>query len=272
MRGNMFDELKKIDARRLAPRAFANSEASMRVKDVMTKKVLSIFPQATVGEALDAMVRSHLSGLPVIDEAGSLVGVVSEGDFLRRGEIGTQKARPNWFADFFLPGKAAQAYAHTHGRRIDEIMSTDVATIGENAGLEEVVALMEKRRIKRLPVMADGKVIGIITRGDFVRTLALFVRQPYEEQLASDAEIIRDIEGELRAQKWAPVASIDIAVKSGVVSLYGGPTDERERNAIRVIAENVDGVTKVHDHMTWIGSYPGTILVSPEDEAKGRAA
>ena len=243
----------------------------MRVKDVMTKKVLNILPQASVGEALDAMVRSHLSGLPVIDETGSLVGIVSEGHFLRRGEIGTQKARPSWFADFFLPGKAAEAYARTHGRRVDEIMSVDVATIGENAGLEEAVALMEKRRIKRLPVMAGGKVVGIITRGDFVRTLSLLVRQPYEQELVSDAEIKRGIDGELRAQKWAPAASIGITVKDGIVSLHGVLTDERERNAIRVIAENVDGVIKVHDHMTWIGTYPGTALLSAEDEAKRRS-
>ena len=105
----------------------------MLVKDVMTKTVLSVLPQTSVGEALEAMVRSHLSGLPVIDGAGSLVGVVSEGDFLRRWEIGTQKADPSWFACFFLPGRAAETYAHTHGRRVDEIMSADVATIDENA-------------------------------------------------------------------------------------------------------------------------------------------
>ena len=244
----------------------------MRVKDVMTKKVLSILPRASVGQALDAMVRSHLSGLPVVDETGLLVGIVSEADFLRRWEIGTQQTRSNWFQDFFLPGKAAGIYARAHGRCIDEIMSVNVATIGENAGLAEAAALMERRRVKRLPVIAGGKVVGIITRGDFVRTLSLFVRQPYEEELVSDAEIKRDIEGELQAQKWAPVASINIAVKDGVVTLYGVLTNERERNAIRVIAENADGVIKVHDHMTWIGTYPGAVLLSSEDEARGRAA
>lgn len=244
----------------------------MRVKDVMTKTVLSVLPRATVGEALDAMVRSRLSGLPVIEETGSLVGIVSEADFLRRWEIGTQKPGPGWFESFFLPSKAAETYARTHGRRIDEIMTSDVVTIDENAGLEEAVALMEKRHIKRLPVMAAGKVVGIITRGDFVRTLSLFVRQSYEEQLASDAEIKRDIEDELRAQKWAPVALIDVVVKDGVVSLYGNLPDERERNAIRIVAENADGVMKVHDHMTWIGTYPGTAILSREDEAKERAA
>ena len=232
----------------------------MLVKDAMTKKVLSVSPQASVGEALDAMVRSHLSGLPVIDDKGSLVGVISEGDFLRRWEIGTQKESSSWLSSFFMPGKAAEAYARTHGRRVDEIMSVDVVTIDENAGLGDAAALMERRGIKRLPVVAKGKVTGIITRGDFVRTLSLFVRQPYEEQLASDAEIKRDIEAELRAQKWAPVSSIDIVVKNGVVSLYGVLSDERERTAIRVAAENTAGVTEVRDHMTWFETYPGTAI------------
>jgi CBS domain-containing protein len=238
-----------------------NMEASMRVKDVMTKTVRSILPHSTVGEALDTMVRSRLSGLPVIDENGLLVGVVSEGDFLRRWEIGTQKASAGWFESLFLPGKAAETYARTHGRRIDEIMSVDVATIDADAGLGEAAALMERRRIKRLPVIAEGKVAGIITRGDFVRTLSMFVRQSYEEQLASDGEIKRGIEAELRAQKWAPIASIDIAVKDGVVSLHGVLSDERERNAIRVVAENADGVMNVHDHMTSIGNFSANMLL-----------
>jgi CBS domain-containing protein len=233
----------------------------MRVRDAMTKTVVSVLPQATVGEALDVMVRSHLSGLPVIDEKGLLVGVISEGDFLRRWEIGTQKASAGWFASFFRPGKAAETYARTHGRRIDEIMSVDVATIDANADLGEAAALMERRRIKRLPVIAGGKVAGIITRSDFVRTLSMFVRQSYEEPLASDVDIKRGIVAELRAQKWAPIASIDIAVKDGVVSLSGILSDERERNAIRVIAENVDGVMNVHDHMTSIVNYSANMLL-----------
>jgi CBS domain-containing protein len=143
-------------------------------------------------------------------------------------------------------------------------MSVDVATIDADAGLGEAAALMERRRIKRLPVIAGGKVAGIITGGDFVRTLSMFVRQSYEAQLASDGEIKRGIESELGAQKWAPIASIDIAVKGGVVSLYGVLSDERERNAIRVVAENVDGVMNVNDHMTSIGNYSANVLLRSE--------
>jgi CBS domain-containing protein len=125
----------------------------MRVKDVMKTKVVSVSPQTTVAEALDTMVRSHLSGLPVIDESGSLVGIVSEADFLRRSELATQKPESPWFQAILLPGRAAEIYARAHGRLVSEIMIGDVVIVGENASLADAVALMEKRRVKRLPVV-----------------------------------------------------------------------------------------------------------------------
>jgi CBS domain-containing protein len=244
----------------------------MRVKDVMTKKVISVSPQASVADALDIMTRSRLSGLPVIDERGSLVGIVSEADFLRRAELGTAKPRAHWFESVFLPGKVAEVYARAHAKHVDQIMSTSVATIGETAGLGEAVALMEKRRIKRLPVVAGGKVVGMIARADFVHALAEFVRQPYEEGVVGDAEIKRRIEAEMQAQLWAPIASVDVAVKNGVVNLHGVLTDERERNALHALVENVEGVRELHDHIVWTEPLSGTVSPSPEDAAKGDAA
>jgi len=233
----------------------------MRVKDIMTKGVLSVSPEATVAQALDLMARSHVSGLPVIDASQSLVGIISEADFLRRPEMGTLQRSAPWYESFFMPGKAAEAYAHTHGRRVDEVMSADVATIDESAGLSEAIALMEKRGVKRLPVIADGKTVGIITRGDFVRALALFVRQSYEEELTTDAAIKRDIEAELRAHLWAPAASVEIEVNDGAVTLRGSLTDERQRKAICAVVENVDGVLAVHDQMDLRELYPFTSLL-----------
>src|SRR5579863_2173834 len=243
----------------------------MRVKDVMTKDVIGVSPKAAVADALDIMTRSRLSGLPVIDEAGSLVGIVSEADFLRRAELGTEKPG-HWLASMFLPGRAADIYARAHARRVDEIMTTDVATIGENGSLADAVAVMERKRVKRLPVVKDGKVIGMIARADFIHALALFVRQPYDEPLVGDAEIKKRIDAEMRAQPWAPMASVEAVVKDGVVSLHGVITDERERSALRALVENVDGVRSVHDHMVWAEPLSGMTTPSPEDVAKGNAA
>jgi CBS-domain-containing membrane protein len=247
-------------------------EVSMRVKDVMTKKVISVSPKASVADALDIMTRSRLSGLPVIDETGSLVGIVSEADFLRRSELGTAKPSAHWLECIFLPGKAADVYARAHAKHVDQIMSTNVATIEENASLGEAVALMEQRRVKRLPVVAEDKVVGMVARADFVHALALFVRQPYEEGLVGDAEVKRRIEAEMQAQLWAPIASVEIAVRNGVVDLYGVLTDERERNALHALVENVEGVRELHDHIAWAEPFSGVVSPSPEDAAKGDAA
>ena len=244
----------------------------MRVKDVMTKKVISVQPQSTIAEAIDLMVSAHVSGLPVIDEAGSLVGILSEGDLIRRAELGTQRRPANWLACLFQPGRLAEAYARTHGRRVDEVMTREVATIDAKALLEEAASLMEERRVRRLPVIADGKLVGIIARADFVRALASFVRQSYDEPLTTDAEIKAHIETELTAQPWASAATINVKVSEGVVDLSGMLADEAQREAVRIIAENVAGVRTVHDHLVWIEPYSGTVLTSPENQAKGVAA
>ena len=146
----------------------------MLVKDIMTRTIVSVAPDATVAEALDLMSRSHISGLPVVDAAGSLVGIVSEADFLRRWEIGTHGSSAGWLKALLAPGSAAQTYAKTHARHVAEMITRDVVSIDESAGLAEAVALMEKRRVKRLLVTRDGDLTGILSRADFIRALALF--------------------------------------------------------------------------------------------------
>ncbi len=255
------------------PAAGSNAamEDKMRVKDVMTRKVAGISPQATIAEAVDLMVRMNVSGLPVIDATGTLVGMLSEGDLLRRPELGTQKAPANWLQSLFRPGHLAEVYTRTHGRKVEEIMTSDVITVDEGLRLEEAAALMEKHHVKRLPVIRDGQMTGIIARSDFVRALANFVRPSYEEAPVSDAKIKASIKAELKAETWAPVGMIDVEVKNAVVSLNGVISDESQRNAIRVIAENTEGVREVHDHLAWVTPYVGLVTLSPEDEAKGQA-
>jgi CBS domain-containing protein len=228
----------------------------MRVKDAMTKPAIGVLPQASVSEALDKMTRSRFSGLPVINEAGSLVGIVSESDFLRRWELGTESSPLHWLEEFVLPGKSADIYTRTHARRIEEIMSREVATVDENASLGEAVRLMESRRVKRLPVVKEGKVVGMITRADFVRALALFIREPYNDTVVTDAEIKERIQSEMRAQPWAPVATVRFTVKDGVVTLEGTLSYWVHRDAIHALVENVDGVREIHDHTEWAEAPP----------------
>jgi CBS domain-containing protein len=223
-------------------------EGTVRVKDAMTRSAISISPKADVSEALDVMIRSRLSGLPVVDETGSLVGIVSESDFLRRWELGTESSPIHWLEEFILPGMVAEIYTRAHSRRVEDIMSKEVATVDEDASLSDAVGLMEKRRVKRLPVVKEGKVVGMISRADFVRALALFIRQPRDEAVISDVEIKERIESEMRAQTWAPVATVSVTVKDGVVTLNGTLIHWRQRDAIHALVENVQGVREIHDH------------------------
>ncbi|MGZ5232721.1 MAG: CBS domain-containing protein, partial [Burkholderiales bacterium] len=143
----------------------------MRVSDVMTKRVISITPEATVLEAVKVMLKNHISGMPVINGKGQLVGILTEGNFLHRSETGTERSRARWLDALFGPSEAAKDFVHSHGRKVKEVMSRNPVTVRENTPLDEVVHLMENRNIKRLPVLRSGKVVGIISRANLMRAL-----------------------------------------------------------------------------------------------------
>src|SRR6478672_3009719 len=144
----------------------------MRAHQIMTRSVITVTPETKVVEAANIMLRQHVSGLPVVDAAGTLVGIISEGDFIHRGEIGTQRKR-GWFKRFILgPGQGATDFVHEHGRKVAEIMTTDPVTIAEETPLDEIVRLMEKHSIKRLPVIRGDKVVGIVSRANLLQAVA----------------------------------------------------------------------------------------------------
>ena len=232
----------------------------MQVKDAMTLNPIGVLPQATIAEAIRLMLDRHISGLPVIDKTGELVGMLSEGDLLRRAETGTQKGRLRFLEWLIDPGKLALEYTKTHGRLVSEVMTNDAWTVGEDASLADAVALMEKHGVKRLPVLRAGRVVGIVTRSDLLRALVGFVSPTYEDTMATDVQIRSEIHTELQAQSWAPAAAIEVTVKDGVVTLGGTIFDDRQRQALRVIAENVTGSKSVVDNLVWIEPYSGALL------------
>lgn len=236
----------------------------MLVRDVMTGNVISIRPDDTILEAARIMLQNRISGLPVVDARGHLVGMVTEGDFLRRGEIGTQRQRPKWLEFLLGPGRLAGEYARASGRKIEEVMTAEPVTVNENDTLEKVVELMERRRIKRLPVVRDGELVGIVSRANLVRAL-VSMKSKVEAPAGSDFEIRKRILAALAEQPWAP--QINVVVKNGVVELWGTIMDERERKACVVAAENVENVKEVHDHIVWVEPYSGMAFASPEDAA-----
>jgi CBS domain-containing protein len=237
----------------------------MKAKDVMTSPVVSIEPDASIWQAVRIMLQRHISGLPVIDQKGALVGIVTEGDFLRRAETGTQRRRPRWLEYLIGPGRLADEYTRAHGRKVSEIMTAEPLTITEDTPLDEIVRLMEKRQIKRLPVVRDEHVVGIVSRANLVHALASFARD-IRPASAGDQGIRDRILAELASQSWAPVALVDVIVRDGVVELWGMITDERERKAIVVAAENAPGVKAVNDHLAWVDAISGMVLYPSSEE------
>jgi len=244
----------------------------MKAADVMTSHVISVAPDASIQECVRLMLEYRISGIPVIDATGSLVGIVTEGDFLRRVEAGTERKRPRWLEFLAGPGRLADEYVHSHGRKVSEVMTPDPTTVTEDTPVEEVVRLMEGRRVKRLPVVRGTTVVGILSRANLLHALAAVGREA--APAARDDKTIRaGVVAELAKQPWAPRDLIDVTVRNGIVDLWGVVTTEPQREAAAVVAENVPGVKQVKNHIAWIEPTSGMVLYqSPEDQEPKNAA
>ncbi|MGD9615255.1 MAG: CBS domain-containing protein [Alphaproteobacteria bacterium] len=223
----------------------------MNAADIMARSVVSVTPETTVAEAARLMLDHRISGMPVLDRGGALVGIISEGDLLRRAETGTERRRSRWLEFFSAPGRLAQDYAQAHACKIADIMTRMVITIGPGMPIAEIVDLIERRRVKRLPVIADGRLVGIVTRADLVRAFVDSLPPAPRAVLVPDAEIRDSIKEEIAKQPWARRASIEVHVVRGEVELRGTVTEERARAALQVIAENVAGVRRVRHRFVW---------------------
>jgi CBS domain-containing protein len=235
----------------------------MKASDIMSRNIISVGRDATIAEAIRLMLDNQISGLPVIDAAGKVVGILTEGDLLRRSETGTERHRPRWLEILMGPGRLAGEYVRTHGRKVDEIMTRDLVSVTPDTPLDEIVALMERRRIKRVPVLDGDAPVGIVSRADLLRALA----RSLEEQpvaVAGDDEIRERILAELASASWVPRDGLAITVTDGIVGLDGVILDEKEREALRVAAENVPGVRAVEDRLVWVEPVSGTIIDAPQ--------
>lgn len=232
----------------------------MFVSEIMTSPVLVTEPSASIAEAAKIMLGGRISGLPVVTADKRLVGIVTEGDFLRRGELGTLRKRPRWLEFVVGSGRKAAEYVQTHSRRVQDVMSPEPVTISKDASLEALIDLMTSRKIKRVPVVEDGELVGIVARSDVMH--AVLRALPASQAAANDDERIRAaIAAELDRHSWS--VAIRVAVTHGEVELSGAIFDERARRAARVAAENVPGVTKVVDDLSWIDPASGMYLMPP---------
>ena len=242
----------------------------MRAHQIMTRPVITVTPATTIVEDANTMLQRHISVLPVVDASCKLVGIISEGDFIRRSEIGTQRKRGRFLRFILGPGKEATDFVHEHGRKIAEIMTPEPLTIDEDTDLEEIVELMEKNNVKRLPVTRGEKVVGIVSRSNLLQAVASLACQ-IPDPTADDDHIRNRIINALEKKNWCPFG-LSVIVRDGIVNITGVITEERSRQATIVAAENVAGVRKVHDHLCWVDTMSGMYLNSPEDEGLAKAS
>jgi CBS domain-containing protein len=242
----------------------------MRAHQIMTRSVVTVSPETTILEAANKMLQRHVSGLPVVDAAGKLIGIVSEGDFLRRSEIGTERERGPWLKFILGAGTEATDFVHEHGRKVSEVMTREPFTITEDTPLEEIVRTMENHKVKRLPVMRGETLVGIVSRANLLQAVASLARD-IPDPTADDDHIRRRIIDTLKKNDWCPFG-LSVVVRDGIVHLSGVITDEHSRQAAIVGAENVAGVKKVHDHLCWVDTMSGMYLESPEDAEMAKAS
>jgi CBS domain-containing protein len=240
----------------------------MKAADVMSHDPLSVTTQTPILKAGCVMLQHKISGLPVTDGDGKIIGILTEGDLLRRAETGTERHRSRWLEFLLGPGRLASDYVDAHARKVGEIMTSDVAVVGPSDDLADVVHLMEKRHVKRVPVVENGKLVGIVSRADLVRALVCKLTDEGLSRavIASDADIQKAVVAIIENEPWGPRFCVDVVVEDAVVQLFGTITDDRERSALVVAAENAPGVKAVRDHLVWVE--PNSGLVIGADEAR----
>ncbi len=219
----------------------------MEARDVMSAPVITILENSSIKEAAKLLVRHRISGLPVVDQKGKLVGIISEGDLVRRQEINTQPTR-SWWLELLTADRALAAdYIKTHSIKVADVMSRNLITAGPNSSVQEIATTMEKNGIKRVPIVRDGSLIGIVTRANLVQMIGSTGNKL--EISPSDSQIRERLLSELRMQQWAQADLLNATVNDGVVDLWGLADSETERKAIRVAAESMPGVRAVNDRI-----------------------
>lgn len=234
----------------------------MRAHQTMSRQVITIRPEASIADAIKVMLAHHISGLPVVDSNGKLVGILCESDFLRRTEIGTEHARNRLLTILLGADRIAGEFVKEHGRKVEQVMTRQPTTVGEQAPLEEVADLMERRHLNHVPVMRDDRIVGIITRSDFLSAVARPLTN-VSGHSEDDNEIRRSVLTALASGPWHPIG-LNVSVRDGAVTLRGVVKGENAHRAVIVTCENVPGVRDVDDRLCLQSAHP-----DPEDDYGG---
>ena len=219
----------------------------MKARDVMAFPVITVKLGSSIEEVAKAFVQRRISGAPVVDESGKLVGIVSEGDLMFRSEIGTERPHPYWYLEYAGKEHLAAEYVKARARKVADIMTRKVITASPDTSLNDIAALLENNSIKRVPVIENGELVGIVTRANLIQALT---SAPARLDIAPSDTMLRiKILRHLAEQLWADASRLNVIVHDGLVELWGAVDSDSEKQAARVAAESMEGVRTVIDNL-----------------------
>jgi CBS domain-containing protein len=232
----------------------------MNAGDIMTRNVVTVTPDTSVAELVTLLLSRNISGVPVTDAQGTLLGIVTEGDLIRRSELGTERKRGGWLAFFTATATMAGDYVKSHGKTVRDLMSPGVVAVATDTPLADIADLMEQRRVRRVPVVEGGRVVGIISRANLLRAWASLPADP-KPTGTDDATIRVSLLAELAKQSWSHRPENSIVVTEGVVHLWGLAATDEEKRALELAAENTPGTKSVRNHIVVLAAEPYPLLL-----------
>jgi CBS domain-containing protein len=232
----------------------------MNAGDVMTRNVVTVSPDTTVPELVQILLSRNISGVPVVGADSTLVGIVTEGDLVRRTELGTERKRGGWLSFFTATATMAQDYVRSHGTKVSDLMTPGVVAVAKETPLVDIADLMEERHVRRVPVVEDGKVVGIVSRANLLRAWASLPANAAPVS-ADDAAIRTSLLEELSHQAWSRRPENSVVVTDGVVHLWGLAATEEEKRALELAAERTAGSKGVRNHVVVLAAEPYPLLL-----------
>jgi len=231
----------------------------MKAADVMVTDVITVKPDNEVQDVAALMLAHHISAVPVVDEKGALVGIVSEGDLLRRDEASTGHER-NWWLKLLMSRESLAAeYLKEHARKVADVMTRQVVSTTPDAPVTDIASLLECHRIKRVPIVRDGKVVGIVSRANLIQALATFRKKAVAPQSVADTELREQVVARLKTEPWVHPNLINVTVTDGTVDLWGVVGSAVEKQALRVAVEVTPGVKAINDNVLVRSLVSGTL-------------
>jgi CBS-domain-containing membrane protein len=216
----------------------------MKAADVMVSNIITVGVDASVGEVAAILLNNHISAAPVVDEKGELVGIVSEGDLIRRPEIGTAKRHSWWLELISNKWASATEYVKSHSRKVADVMTRDVITAKPDTPLGDIASMLERNRIKRVPIVEGDKLVGLVSRANILQALASATKRLSSLTTANDSELRKKVQSRLAAEPWRPTM-LTVTVQDGTVDLWGLVHSVEEKKAAQLATETTPGVRAI---------------------------